>query len=330
MPVIDELRRNDPRVTSVSFRLFEDFSDADHTEALQQNPHITDIRLWIYSALWNWPILLSHLETRNNLHHVALLLNQDCGASFEIILQTLERNTNVREFRCSGIPVAVQTLASFLNAATQITKLVMNAPLRNGNITIGGPALLSASILGMPYLQYLTLGNIQPEYLVAIFDTLRHKKSLQTLNVRESKLLSSPAAMASFQKLMRTTSMIRELVISCFEPFESRGIILEIARRNFSLRDVATAHHPLGQNDLSGDEDQRLLQFFANRNERMDEWMEHPADSVPKHLWPNVLHVASRGGDPSVLFRSLIAISGDLAPSKRTRKRRPPTYYAPS
>jgi len=128
----------------------------------------------------------------------------------------------------------------------------------------------------------------------------------------------SDPSLASFKKLMKTTSTIRTLLV--WNPgAQSPDTIRKIVKSNFSLR-VVISMYP--------EEDRQLLDFYANRNKQMAQWRERPKTLVPQ-LIPKVLHVASQG-HPSVLFQSLLAIAGDLDTVKRKRNRKGPVHLKPS
>jgi len=320
MSVVEWIRRNDPRAFSVTIHLNEDHLDAAVTEALEQNHHIICVYLIVFASPRNFSMLLRHLETRSNLHTVSVMPRSislaATLANVGILLQAIQRNRNVRDFTMHR-NVALGILVPFLNAATHLTHVTLGCSIQNNNDgTIGdGPAHLATSLQGISNLKTLNLQyGFQSEWLIAIFDCLKRKKSLETLSV--DILPCSDTALASFKELMRSTSNIRELTLNC-GPL-TRETVLQAVKSNFSLRNIRNTYPSI--------EDERLLQFYVNRNGRMAQWIERPT-SVPKHLHPEVLHVASHG-NPSVLFRSLIAISGDLGTAKRKRKR--PTYNAPS
>lgn len=327
---LERIRRNDPRDTSVRIELDEDFSDAEITEALEQNPHIVAISFWVTVALRNWPRFLRHLETRNTLQKVHIWLFR-VGVPLENItslLQAIQRNTNVRAILFRGwYELPVESIVPFLDAAGQIEELGVHCAFENNDPSIDGPALLAVSLQRLTNLRSLTLAsNVQSEYLVAIFDNLRLNHSLQSLTVGFARF--SDATWAAFKGLMRVTSTIRELVVWDYQEATSSANILKIAKFNFSLREVQLEGGGEVARGFFTEEQQRLLAFYVDRNERMEHWMEYPF-SVPENLRPELLHVAAQG-NPSVLFQSLLAIRGELGTAKRTRKRKCPAFLKPS
>jgi len=69
---IEEIRQNDPNRQAARLDLVQGrFTDAEITEALEQNPLIYIIALFARGG--NWTQLLQHLTTRQNLKSVLLL-----------------------------------------------------------------------------------------------------------------------------------------------------------------------------------------------------------------------------------------------------------------
>ena len=52
--------------------------------------------------------------------------------------------------------------------------------------------------------------------------------------------------------------------------------------------------------------DKQRLAFYANRNESLDEWVDHP-ETVEQKVWPDALGLAERAG-PGALFRGLRSV----------------------
>lgn len=307
--------------------------DTTVTEALERNPQITNLYLILFgsTSLRTWPRLLHHLETRNNLQKIKLSfvgVRPVSSANIASLLQSLQRNTNIQSFGIHGTcGVPIGSLVSFLNAAsTRLSAVAVCCTIENSDSNNDGPALLAASLKRLTNLQSLELFNysVQVEYVVAIYESLGRTQSVQTLeiNLRRANQFK---ALTSLTRLMRSTSTIRELVID-YAAENSKQTLLTIAKTNFSLRGIRLGRGSTIQFSV---QEQRLLDFYANRNGQMDQWMENPA-SVPQHLWCNALNVAVQAENPSALFRSLLATSGALAPAKRTRKRKRPDYYKPT
>jgi len=90
------------------------------------------------------------------------------------------------------------------------------------------------------------------------------------------------STVASFKKLMQSTWTLRELRVHFGGRHRSKQILMEIIKSNFSIRVVAepddrTFHAP----PIFNDQDRRLLQFYADRNERTAQWILFPSICGP-------------------------------------------------
>ena len=79
----------------------------------------------------------------------------------------------------------------------------------------------------------------------------------------------------------------------------------------------------------SVDEKQRLT-FYANRNESLDQWVDHPETVEQQKVWPDALGLAERAG-PNALFRGLRSVlERDYVSLPGGRKRKRPQHYTPA
>ena len=86
-----------------------------------------------------------------------------------------------------------------------------------------------------------------------------------------------------------------------------QGDVLRAVKRNFSLRSLKGSFD--GRSFFTDDEDKLLLEFYLNRNERLEQWVANPA-TVPSLLWPDALGLAlDAGEDP--FYRGLQAVLGN-------------------
>jgi len=78
------------------------------------------------------------------------------------------------------------------------------------------------------------------------------------------------------------------------------------------------------------DADQTRLVFYADRNERLDQWMDNP-ETVEHKVWPDALKLVEKAG-PNFLFRGLRSVLGGDSTGSRCgkRKRKRPQFYIPS
>ena len=103
---------------------------------------------------------------------------------------------------------------------------------------------------------------------------------------------------------------------------DRKQLILQAAKRNFSLRSMKASLPSFVGRALFTDDEENSLQFYFDRNERLAQWVANPA-SVPRLLWPEALGLALEAGEDS-LYRSLQAVLGDEVESalgQRKRKR---------
>lgn len=107
----------------------------------------------------------------------------------------------------------------------------------------------------------------------------------------------------------------------------AKGEIIQAVQSNFSLRSVVGKH--LGSDIFEDDDrDKKRLEFYANRNERLDQWVDKP-ETVAEKVWPDALKLAARAG-PDSFFRGLRSVLGsDCVKSQAGRKRKRPQFYAP-
>jgi len=116
-----------------------------------------------------------------------------------------------------------------------------------------------------------------------------------------------------------------------FVPETIRQELLHAVKNNFSLRAVkAEMFTDYDQFDLfDSAEDKHSLAFYANRNESLDQWVDHPEKVKQQKVWPEALGLAERAG-PSALFRGLHSVlERDYVIPKGGRKRKRPQYYTP-
>lgn len=89
--------------------------------------------------------------------------------------------------------------------------------------------------------------------------------------------------------------------------------VLEAVKNNFSLRSVTGRQIRHGDFANAGaglfdeDDDQQRLAFYADRNQRVEQWVENPETVVDQKVWPDALMLAQRAG-PDSLFRGLRSV----------------------
>ena len=96
--------------------------------------------------------------------------------------------------------------------------------------------------------------------------------------------------------------------------------LLQAFKNNFSLRSVKTEGLVI---------DKKTLAFYTNRNESLDQWVDHP-ETVEQKVWPDALGLAERAG-PDALFRGLRSVlERDYVKLPGGRNRKRPQYYTPA
>jgi len=321
---LEQIRANDPLRDRADLYLSTnpDFSDAELVEALEQNPHIKSIRFW--RARGNWPLLLGHLAIRDNLEEVRLTVGNvpETARSF---LASFQQNPNIKNATIVS-NVTVSALASFLNAsADRITNFSFCSHVlkEEDDLDDGeGPAILAAAFKRCANLERLSFTLLQDEYMAAIFkDAIPSIPNLKTLEVDMDDW--SNETHRAFQHVLRTSMTLRRLVI-LYRGRGTKQCFLQMAKTNFSLCSL-TVNAP----DVFNDYEQRLLQSYFDRSERVEQFTNNPT-IIPKKLLPELLGVVAQA-NASVLFQSLKTASTDLFASsqRRTRKRKRPAYYKP-
>ena len=102
----------------------------------------------------------------------------------------------------------------------------------------------------------------------------------------------------------------------------AKQLLLRAVKNNFSLRSVD------GGRDIFNDDDKSSLVFYADRNERLDKWVQNP-EKVEQKVWPDALKLAEKAG-PESLFRGLRSVlESDYVSLPARRKRPRPQYYIP-
>ena len=122
---------------------------------------------------------------------------------------------------------------------------------------------------------------------------------------------------------------IKELKIvfhSQIEEENAKEGLLEAVKDNFSLQALIGIQ---SERDIFDDEEKARLVFYADRNQRLDQWVDNP-ESVEGKVWPDSLALAEKAG-PSSLFRGLRSVLGrDYVSLQSGRKCKHAQSYAQS
>ena len=115
-----------------------------------------------------------------------------------------------------------------------------------------------------------------------------------------------------------------------FDQETIRQDLLHAVKNNFSLRSVTSIVFDEDLDLFQSAEDKETLAFYANRNESLDQWVDHPETVEQQKVWPEALNLAQRAG-PNALFCGLHSVlERDYGSLPGGRKRKRPQRYAPS
>ena len=114
---------------------------------------------------------------------------------------------------------------------------------------------------------------------------------------------------------------------SDFDEENAEHVLLQAVKNNFRLRSFR-GERP--GRELFNDDDKARLVFYANRNERLDQWVDKPETVIDRKVWPEAFKLAEQAG-PDSLFRGLRSVlESDHMSSRSGRKRKRPQFYVPS
>jgi len=126
--------------------------------------------------------------------------------------------------------------------------------------------------------------------------------------------------------LMRIKELTIEFSDRIVDEENAKREVLQAVKNNFSLRSVESRYE---QRDLFNDDDKLRLVFYADRNERLDQWVDNP-QAVDRKVWPDALQLAQKAGPDSV-YRGLQSVLGsDYVSLPGARKRKRPQHSSPS
>ena len=120
---------------------------------------------------------------------------------------------------------------------------------------------------------------------------------------------------------------LKELEIDLASSFTEalKQDLLRAVENNFTLLSVK-GELPNGRDFFDSDDDKQRLASCANRNESLDQWVDHPEIVEQQKVWPDALGLAERAG-PSALFRGLRSVlERDYVSLPDSRKRKRPQH----
>jgi len=220
--IIDEIRRNNPRTFFVELHLSQ-LQDGELTEALEQNPYLTQISIHACGGGRRWPLLRKHLATREKLTAGALHTSTQEGAQeapsdaeIDLFLKAFQRNKSIGDTALAvKNPLSVSSIVSFLDASVDhITEFSLFCEVKEeGGDDDDGPEILAAAFKRCTKLECLELPNLQEPNVVAILNSIRIlcNPALTGLNVDMHNWSNNEAAHNAFQRLLRTSTSLRKI-----------------------------------------------------------------------------------------------------------------------
>ena len=249
------------------------------------------------------------------------------------VYRSLQQNSSIRQFEIHGFrqddgshaKLALEPLTSFLDTGkARFTSVTLDCAIEEpepDNDIPTGPGILVATLNRLSNLRRLELDSyLQLSYASFLLDSLRYDSRLQQLEIGIDD--DNQNLWHSLVRFFRKASTIRLLTIHTEIPLPEDHL-LQIAKSNFSLREIRF------RDEIPERQVEQKLQYYAQRNRSMEKWIDDPT-TVPVHLWSDALNVAVQAGNPSVLFRSLFALRGDLGSIRRKRKRTRTSIFTPS
>jgi len=220
---------------------------------------------------------------------------------------------------------------SILQNKRNLTSLRLNECLFSGGIvheTVISTLLRPNSLLRSFELQEASLSLGLTRMLNGQFQNLLRaveKSKLERFVIGDIGSHEQLRALADSIPLMR----LKELKVGFSSYFGDENIehvLLQAVKNNFSLRSIRGERRG---RDLFDDDDKARLEFYADRNERLDQWVDNP-ETVDRKVWPEALKLEDQAG-PDSLFRGLRSVlESDYMSSRSGRKRKRPQFYLPS
>lgn len=359
------MRRNDQNVKKITIDL-QNYSDDDLATALEQNNHISDLRLKFAGSRTDadWSSLRRVIATREKLRRVevncplrsnAAHLRQK-EAFIRSFILAIQQNTYIKGFIVNG-PFSrslVASMSSFIDNAPPALKLIgfqgdiadpenqqqLAAALqRNSNIAVVYLNVNDQCML--PILQSLSARKILLELLVIVFSSVETPRVILEVvsKIRDKRLKIAGTRVAGTvfpalpDKIPAFHCSKLDIIFlgNATEIANVKPDILAALKRNFNLRRVRCTHHLDARLPLApvfdGADNSRLA-FFFERNRLLAHWLQNPA-TVPQHLWPRALKLAQEAGRES-LYQSLRKVAPEVGSSLYTRKRKRTQLYEPS
>ena len=349
-------------ITSFSFSCKCDFAPTerergtrDLASALQRNTNITHLTLCISDDSFAIPILQA-LQSNDSLKNLVAARGRCSDATSHAMHQLLESSTSIMQFHLEQVFIRGETLrpiAQGLIQSQSVCELNFSLCLFRETAAVFRSILQEKRNLVSLRLDHCVFQFFQ--VLDAIISSLSQQDSPLRNLVIEDSMLGNTFPNIQFENLLRSVEKsrlerftigqilshhqlqtltqhipslrIKELEVqfaTYFDRETAKEGILQALQSNFSLRSVTgifVGGWP--ETDLfDNDHDKKRLEFYANRNERLDQWVDNPV-TVNQKVWPEALTLAENAG-PGFLFRGLRSVLGSDSSLQVARKHKDP------
>jgi len=291
------------------------------------------------------------LESTTSIKRLDLDRTQFRGDMFQPISQGIINSESVSELEFSGVKFhgrkSLVPLQSILQNKRNLASLCLNCcSFKGGQVheDIISILLQPDSLLRSFEFESFEVESFEDEVMAVAFSgvLMNLLRAIEKIKLLERLKIGTIRTQHQLQTLTQTipSMKLKELEIDFwyddeeeleFVPETIRQELLHAVKNNFSLRAVkAEMFTDYDQFDLfDSAEDKHSLAFYANRNESLDQWVDHPEKVKQQKVWPEALGLAERAG-PSALFRGLHSVlERDYVIPKGGRKRKRPQYYTP-
>ena len=336
-------------------------SAADLAAALQRNTNILDLHLVGFLDDVCMCSILQSLRANSTLKTIALGGNVS-DATARAIQQLLESTTSVQTFELAFAFFTADEVRPVAQAIIG-SKCVSKLRFRRCQFSDEETTTIFRSILqNKRNLSSLHLvqchfrgGQVHETIMSAL---LQPRSPLRSFELQDSRLSTLPNG--QFQNLLRAVEKsklnhftigyitsqqqlhvladsiplmrlkeLKVVVESDLGEENAKQLLLQAVKNNFSLRSVKCNRSLNGSSDIFNADDRTRLVFYADRNERLDQWVDNPETVDDRKVWPEALKLAEKAG-PDSLFRGLrLVLESDHVSSRNGRKRKRPQYFVP-
>jgi len=220
MTAVHRLRQNDPAQKSISILLRDEPSDADLAQALEQNPFITDIGLFLEGVQRaDWNSLLQVIATRFNLETMKLrdaiaAENRNAPATLvSAILRAIQQNNSVQSVGLVGLHLPTD-VSTFVDTAASVTSFSLSNCDMEPAERERGTRDLAAALQHNTNIEHLDIDFLDDIYAIPILQGLRSIVSLKKLHVG-SVWDFSTVTIQAIQQLLESTTTIQSFELTC-------------------------------------------------------------------------------------------------------------------